>query len=358
MGTYSGRITGRGIPALPRVWERMAKRMRRYGVLCAVLLLIMVVTPLLAMGESSAQNPDSLSGGKIAASDQNGSTGEEGTMKVLRASSNRVETMSDLEYVIGAVSAEMPPTYHTEALKAQAAACYTFALRSRDEQLKKPDEALSGAYLNDDSSQHQGYISKEESKEKWGDKFDTYYKKISEACEAVVGKAIVYDGEPIVAAFHAICSGQTESAQVVWGKELPYLQSVQSTGDRLAPDYASTLSLTKEQFSTMAKKLDKVSLGDDAAKWFEKPETSKAGTVTSITIGGQKLTGQQVREAFGLRSVCFTLEYKNDRFTFHVSGYGHCVGMSQYGADYMARQGSSWEEIVKHYYKGVEIREL
>lgn len=323
-----------------------------------VLLLIMVVTPLLAMGENAAQIPDSLSPGDPAGEGQKGQAGESGTMKVLRASSNRVETMSDLEYVIGAVSAEMPPTYHTEALKAQAAACYTFALRSRNEQLKKPDDALSGAYLNDDSSQHQGFISKEESREKWGDKFDTYYKKISEACEAVVGKEIVYDGEPIVAAFHAICSGQTESAQVVWGKDLPYLQSVQSTGDRLSPDYASTLSLTKDQFSTMAKKLGEVSLEDDASKWFASPETSKAGTVTAITIGGQKVTGQQVREAFGLRSACFTLEYKNDRFTFHVRGYGHCVGMSQYGADYMARQGSSWEEIVQHYYKGAEIKEL
>lgn len=322
------------------------------------LLLIMVVTPLLAMGEGAAQIPDSLSGGNSAGEGQKGQAGEAGTMKVLRASSNRVETMSDLEYVIGAVSAEMPPTYHTEALKAQAAACYTFALRSRNEQLKKPDDALSGAYINDDSSQHQGFISKEESREKWGGKFDTYYKKISEACEAVVGKAIVYNGEPIVAAFHAICSGQTESAQVVWGKDLPYLQSVQSTGDRLSPDYASTLSLTKDQFSTMAKKLGQVSLEGDASKWFANPETSKAGTVTSITIGGQKVTGQQAREAFGLRSACFTLEYKNDRFTFHVSGYGHCVGMSQYGADYMARQGSSWEEIIQHYYKGAEIKEL
>ena len=105
-------------------------------------------------------------------------------------------------------------------------------------------------------------------------------------------------------------------------------------------------------------KLGEVSLEDDASKWFASPETSKAGTVTAITIGGQKVTGQQVREAFGLRSACFTLEYKNDRFTFHVRGYGHCVGMSQYGADYMARQGSSWEEIVQHYYKGVEIKEL
>ena len=85
----------------------------------------------------------------------------------------------------------------------------------------------------------------------------------------------------------------------------------------------------------MAKKLGEVSLEDDASKWFASPETSKAGTVTAITIGGQKVTGQQVREAFGLRSACFTLEYKNDRFTFHVRGYGHCVGMSQYGADYM-----------------------
>ena len=217
-----------------------------------------------------------------------GRQGESGTMKVLRASSNRVETMSDLEYVIGAVSAEMPPTYHTEALKAQAAACYTFALRSRNEQLKKPDDALSGAYLNDDSSQHQGFISKEESREKWGDKFDTYYKKISEACEAVVGKAIVYDGEPIVAAFHAICSGQTESAQVVWGKDLPYLQSVQSTGDRLSPDYASTLSLTKDQFSTMAKKLGEVSLEDDASKWFASPETSRRGRLRPSPSAGKR----------------------------------------------------------------------
>lgn len=130
-----------------------------------VLLLIMVVTPLLAMGENAAQIPDSLSPGDSAGEGQKGQAGESGTMKVLRASSNRVETMSDLEYVIGAVSAEMPPTYHTEALKAQAAACYTFALRSRNEQLKKPDDALSGAYLNDDSSQHQGFISKEESRE-------------------------------------------------------------------------------------------------------------------------------------------------------------------------------------------------
>lgn len=345
-------------PKLPLCMERMAKNMRRYGVLCAVLLLIMVVTPLLAMGEGSAPISDSPSSGKTTAAAQGSAGGKDGTMKVLRASSNRVETMSDLDYVIGAVSAEMPPTYHIEALKAQAAACYTFALRSRNEQLEKPDEALSGAYLNDDSAQHQGYISKEESKAKWGDKFDTYYKKISEACEAVVGKAILYDGEPIIAAFHAICSGQTESAQVVWGKDIPYLQSVLSTGDKLSPDYTSTLSLTKEQFSSMAKKLDKVSLEGDAAKWFDQLETSKAGTVTSITIGGQKVTGQQVREAFGLRSACFTLEYKNDRFIFHVSGYGHCVGMSQYGADYMARQGSSWEEIIRHYYKGVEIKEL
>lgn len=338
--------------------ERNVRNMRRYGALCVVLLLIMVVTPLLAMGEGSVPLPDSLSGGKDTAPDVNDSGKSDGTMKVLRASSNRVETMSDLDYVIGAVSAEMPPTYHAEALKAQAAACYTFALRSRNEQLEQPDATLSGAYLNDNSAQHQGYISREESKEKWGDKFDAYYKKISEACEAVIGRAIVYEGEPVVAAFHAICSGQTESARVVWGKDIPYLQSVLSTGDKLSPDYASTLSLTKEQFSTMAKKIDKIALEGDAEKWAGKPETSKAGTVTAITIGGRKVTGQQVREAFGLRSASFTLEYKNDRFIFHVSGYGHCVGMSQYGADYMARQGSSWEEIVQHYYKGAEIRAL
>lgn len=277
-------------------------------------------------------------------------------IKVLLTEENKTVTVSMSEYLIGALASEMTPLYHTEALKAQAAICRTYAEKMIEQQKENPSSELKGADITDDSSKHQGYITMDERKKKFGEQFETYEKKLSDAVKEAGGYIVTYNGELITAAFHAISSGQTESSKNLWGSDLPYLQPVQSAGDRLSPDYASSVSLTDSQFKEKAANLKGAALSGDSDKWIEKSTVSDSGTVLSITIGGKEFTGLEVREAMGLRSPCFTVKHENGSFVFSVTGYGHGAGMSQYGADYMARQGSSWQEIIKHYYKGVQIQ--
>lgn len=190
---------------------------------------------------------------------------------------------------------------------------------------------------------------------KWGDKYETYEKKIEEAVKDVFGKTITYDGEIITAAFHAISCGQTFSAEEVWGKDVPYLKSVTSAGDKLSPDYSSTLTLTADAFKK-AFAGSGAELGGDAKKWIGEIKKTDSGYISCAVIGEKEFTGAQMREKLGLRSACFEIKCTDDEFKITVHGYGHGVGMSQYGADYMARQGSDWQEIIKHYYTGVEIK--
>ena len=270
---------------------------------------------------------------------------------MLSSSTKKINEIDMFEYVVGAVAAEMPPTYHSQALRAQAAVCYTYAVKKRS----SPDPTLGGADITDDSAVHQGYLDAAARKEKWGDKYETYEKKIEEAVKDVFGKTITYDGEIITAAFHAISCGQTFSAEEVWGKDVPYLKSVTSAGDKLSPDYASTLTLTADEFKK-AFAGSGAEFGGDAKKWIGEIKKTDSGYISCAVIGEKEFTGAQVREKLGLRSACFEIKCTGDEFKITVHGYGHGVGMSQYGADYMARQGSDWQEIIKHYYTGVEIK--
>ena len=231
------------------------------------------------------------------------------------------------------------------------AVCYTYAVKKRS----SPDPTLGGADITDDSAVHQGYLDAAARKEKWGDKYETYEKKIEEAVKDVFGKTITYDGEIITAAFHAISCGQTFSAEEVWGKDVPYLKSVTSAGDKLSPDYSSTLTLTADEFKK-AFAGSGAEFGGDAKKWIGEIKKTDSGYISCAVIGEKEFTGAQVREKLGLRSACFEIKCTDDEFKITVHGYGHGVGMSQYGADYMARQGSDWQEIIKHYYTGVEIK--
>lgn len=270
---------------------------------------------------------------------------------MLSSSTKKINEIDMFEYVVGAVAAEMPPTYHSQALRAQAAVCYTYAVKKRS----SPDPTLGGADITDDSAVHQGYLDAAARKEKWGDKYETYEKKIEEAVKDVFGKTITYDGETITAAFHAISCGQTFSAEEVWGKDVPYLKSVTSAGDKLSPDYSSTLTLTADEFKK-AFAGSGAELSGDAKKWIGEVRKTDSGYISCAVIGGKEFTGAQVREKLGLRSACFEIKCTDDEFKITAHGYGHGVGMSQYGADYMARQGSDWQEIIKHYYTGVEIK--
>ena len=318
-----------------------------YTVLTLVLTLIMLLVPLFAVDNP---NTSSNSGEKISQSSKEKS-GTEKTGDVFRIYKNdekkTVQIPAD-EYIVGVVASEVSPENAHEALKAQALAAYTFAYRKRVQN-------TSAEYdLTTDSSLDQGYLDENGRKQKWGEKFSQYEEKIKSAANAVKGKIIAYNGEAILAAYHGISPGKTESALNVWGTDYPYLTACQSVGDLLAPEYLSEVTVTVNEFEEKIKALG-ITPSSEPQKYIGNLKKSESGTVLELEICGTKSNGKTVRSAFGLRSAAFDVTFGDGKFTFTVQGYGHGVGMSQFGANYMALQGSDYKEIILAYYKGVEI---
>jgi stage II sporulation protein D len=167
---------------------------------------------------------------------------------------------------------------------------------------------------------------------------------------------ITYKGTPITAVYHAISSGKTESAKDIWNAELDYLVPVSSEGDKLATNYISEVEFTAKELKERLS--DKAELSGEAKDYFSNLVRTKSGTVLKVNVCGQELKGSLVRELLELRSSNFTVEYRDEKFVFSVYGYGHGVGMSQNGANYMAKQGSTFEEILTHYYTGCKVEKV
>lgn len=277
---------------------------------------------------------------------------------MLDITSGKVEDISVREYLIGAVCAEMPATFEPEALKAQAVAAHTYAERQHLLEQNDPTPALYGADFSNDSSQYQAYFTENQAKQYYGENFDSCYSKISDAVDEVLPYLLEYEGTPIIAAFCSMSSGTTESAETVWGSRVDYLVSVESSADTTAPRYLETKEMAADEFrEIVSKALPDAVWDNDPTKWVQLGDTSEAGTVLTVTVGGQELTGQEFRELLELRSAAFTVEYADGKLTFTTRGYGHGVGMSQYGANAMAKDGAGWQEILAHYYPGTEITE-
>ncbi|MEG0693712.1 MAG: stage II sporulation protein D [Oscillospiraceae bacterium] len=275
---------------------------------------------------------------------------------VKNVDTNEVMRITPSDYIKGVVAAEMPIDFHSEALKAQAVAAHTYALRQIDEQLKNPNPDLDGAYLSTDYTKFQAYSSNEDLKTKWGKDFNLNYKKLSECVDSVINEVLTYEDAPIAAAFHSISSGKTESAKNVWGQDISYLSPVVSVGDELSPSFENTVTLTDQEVAhAILQEFPDAKFPKDRSKWFVITKKSESNTITEIKIGSVTTTGKVIRELLKLKSANFTVDFKDSSFTFVTSGYGHGVGMSQYGADYMARQGSDYKEILLHYYSGVSI---
>lgn len=313
-----------------------------YFFLSAVFFLLASLLPATALGHRPTGSPmtQSATQSKLPLS-------ADGFTVKLTATDKTVR-LSRSEYLFGVVAAEMGGGFEPEALKAQAVAAYSFALYRSAENGSKPYD------LTDDPSIDQGYLSREEAKAKWGERFSDYEKAIDDAIASVDGyKLVDDDSKPILAAYHAVSCGRTESAAVAWGQDIGYLQPVESVGDLLSPNYLSQRSFTAAE---LAEKLaPAVSLTGDKAGWLGKVTLSESGTVTEIVLGGKSLSGEQVRSLLGLRSAAFEIAPSDDGFIFNVKGYGHGVGMSQYGANYMAKCGSTFLEILSHYYTGCKM---
>ncbi len=264
----------------------------------------------------------------------------------------------DLEdYVAGVTAAEMPAAFPMEALKAQAIAARTFAAFR---QQQGSDESHPDADVCDDYTHCAAYLDLDtQSKHQWGSRADEWRAKIEQAVEETSGQIVTYQGEPITAVFHAACSEETESAEDVWGAVVPYLVSVDSSGDDACPDYTSSVTFGAEEFrQRMLTQYDTINLTGRPETWFTKWKRADSGNVLSCTVGGVKAKGTTLRKLLGLRSTNFTVSTTETSITFETTGYGHAVGMSQYGAKAMAEEGHSCEEILTHYYTDTEIVSL
>lgn len=270
-------------------------------------------------------------------------------MEVYHPEIERVSSGELEDYIKGVVGAEMPALFPEEALKAQAVAARTYAVR-------KMREANSNAVSYDIG---QAYLTIDQLKERWGNHFDEYYKRISDAVDSTQNEIMVYEKEPILAVFHAESGGKTENSENVWEQEIPYLKSVDSSVDQQAPNFEQETTLTcDEVVRRLAGSHGDLGLtAENVGGKLEILERSKAGYIQRLQAGTKVLTGKQVREALGLRSANFTIQQKTpNALTFVTRGYGHGAGMSQYGACFMAKDGKSYRDILGHYYSGVEFQ--
>lgn len=323
-------------------------KMRTNLVICIIIAVSMILCPVAALGSEILPEEESTAADSQTVSDS------EDYISVMSASTGDIEKVKLREYVIGSVAAEMPASYHTEALKAQAVASYTYAKKVGEQNEKYKESSLGEADITDSPDTHQGYINEKQRKEKWGDNFDEYEKKIEAAVDEVFGTYMTYNGETALAVYHSNSAGKTQSAETLWGSEIPYLISVESPGDKLSPDYVGTQTFDADEFKKCAKGCD-IKLSGDEAEWVGELTKAESGYVMSVRLGSTEVSASKFREEFGLKSCSFDIEYAEGKFTVTCYGYGHGAGMSQYGADYMARQGSAWREILKHYYTGIEL---
>lgn len=243
------------------------------------------------------------------------------------------------EYLIGVVGAEMPAAFHIEALKAQAIISRTYALKANSK----------GKTLMANES-NQSYKTNSELKSLWGNNYDTYYNKIKSAVTSTKGKYLAYNGNYIEAVFHSTSNGKTESSVNVWGNSYPYLVSVASPYDNLNSSFSKSVKLS---FSDLFKKLG-FEVNNETS--FNILSKTSGDRVKNIAIDNHNYTGVELRNLLGLRSADFTLEIEEDGVIFTTKGYGHGVGLSQYGANGYAKNGYNYEKILKHYYKGVTIK--
>ena len=253
-------------------------------------------------------------------------------------SNGSVINLNMTDYLIGVVSSEMPASFNLEALKAQSVLARTYALKAKQ----------TGKKLTDTVST-QSYIDIDQMKNKWGNSFNTYYNKIKNAVENTNGEYLSYNGNYIEALYHSTNNGKTESSLDVFGNYYPYLISVSSEYDKNASSYLRTINMPLD---TISNKLG-LSLNNDSV--ISILSYTDGGNIKEININGNNFSGKKVRELLGLRSADFDISISDNNANITTRGYGHGVGMSQYGANGMANAGYSYKDILSHYYPGTTL---
>ena len=323
--------------------------------------LSLMLLPLAALGNSgAAQTPPLLPADPtpvLEPSDSPPAPGEWDSARTLRVlqQDGGVEVLTLSDYLWRVVAAEMPAAFEEEALRAQAVCARTYSLWKQ----AAGNHGADGADVCTDSTCCQAYIAPEDAAQRWGENEGAYAAKIAGAVADTDGQVLTYGGALIQAVFFSSANGSTADAAEVWGGSLPYLTPVDSPEGDEVPNYRSAVTLPADSVRQLAQG---AGLGCDLSGapsgWFRNLTRTASGRVASVELGGVTLSGTAARSLFSLRSASFDVTEADGVFTFSVTGYGHGVGLSQYGANAMARAGSGWREILTHYYTGAEVRHL
>lgn len=260
------------------------------------------------------------------------------------------------EYLVGAVAAEMPASFELEALKAQAVALRTYAMRKK---YVEPSQNHAETVCSDIAC-CAAWESESALREKWGGDFDFYYGKITAAVNGTRGVYLSYDNEMALAVFHSSSPGRTEASENVWTSAVPYLVSVETPESaETVPDFIRSTTFSPDEFTEVfLQKHPGADFSGAASDWIKGAEYLPSGRLASVEIGGERVTGREVRELFGMRSADLSFEVSEIGITLTSVGYGHGVGMSQYGANVMASGGADYREILSTYYPGTELLEI
>ena len=265
-------------------------------------------------------------------------------VRVKRVSKNIVETIPLEKYLIGVLSGEMPVSYEIEALKAQAVAARTYTL-------KRMESNKNNTFDIVDTTDDQVYLDENYLKEYWKENYETYTKKIKQAVNETSGEYLTYDGKIIKAFFFSTSSGKTENCKDVFGENLPYLVSVSSTWDENSPSYSDYKEFTKEEFYNKLNLPYQEKLNIEISR-------NDTNSINTININGNILKGTDFRYELDLKSTNLEITEENKKIIITSKGYGHGVGLSQYGAQEMALKGYKYDEILKHYYQGIQFKKI
>lgn len=263
----------------------------------------------------------------------------------IKKEDNSITSVPFEEYIVGVLAGEMPANFEFEALKAQAVAARSYVLKKMENNKKDYDVV--------DTVMNQVYLDENKLKEKWKDSYVEKVNKIKMVVVETKGEYLTYNDNIVEAFFFSTSSGKTENVEEVFSEALPYLRSVDSSWDeQVSPVFSETLTFSLEEF------YNKLGLNYSDNLKIEILKATSTGRTKQIIINEKEFTGSQVTSALSLRSTFFSINKVDKQVLITTKGYGHGVGMSQYGAEAMAKNGYKYVEILKYYYQGVEIKKL
>lgn len=327
-----------------------------YAIAAIVIILLAVPSMLVLIYQAPAEHPVQQvaeeKGTPISPAVQKQVKHIDFSVRVFRVETGKIDTVPLEEYVMGVVAGEMPAEFEIEALKAQAMAARTYiTLRLAKKDFK---DVPKDAHVTD-TVKHQVYMDDKQKRERWGSAYTWKEARIRQAIEQTAGQVLTYQNEPINATFFSTSNGYTENSEDYWETRIPYLRSVKVPWDNISPNYEETVTMTVQQLEKKLKTKIAQPAAAEGNTWQKVLSRTAGQRVKKVKIGDKTFTGREVRTMLGLKSSHFTISIENGKVKIRTLGYGHGVGMSQWGANGMAKEGKTAEEIVSYFYKGVQI---